>query len=256
MQGEEWRSAVLSIEDGLKAVLDAAERLVQPPVACAFLPFHSNPKQWSPAAVRLARALVRNDTQWNDGIWDFLAETFEFYEGDSVTKRFFKRDANADLIAAWSTPIGKLLKSSTQRMEEPVQEFHLTLYTANRPGLDSTVQREAIAVTTRLAVVTVYDDVENHPWFPVPSALVSRDHLLQGVGIALREEGGFWLGSAPNELRSNLGATELYRLLLFASRILGDEVWKLSIPDLAAVDVPGADWGYVDLVDALADDKS
>jgi hypothetical protein len=107
--------------------------------------------------------------------------------------------------------------------------------------IDWTVTVTVYLLTDTVAVVALGGDwTGDAEIIPRPIALVNPKDLHRSLAWGLRFSGGiFEYTDLPTELACTVSAVTLFRILLVASRVAGDEVWRMSNGELAKLSYGG-----------------
>ncbi len=202
---------------------------------------------WDAEEVRIARCLVGEEKYHKAAIADYWeGYDYPLPEGEEDI------EGKMDLYRLWVRPLEELMAGSTVPLAKPKGLFHLGIRTHGymTSSFDDFV---ASALTETCGLFETFGGaVVDYPWFPMPVALINRGKFLEGVGIAMRAaSGGTWMEMKPHEVDSSLVATDLYKVLLYASCAVEEEIWAMDIPTLAALAIDRQEWDYVDLINAL-----
>jgi hypothetical protein len=215
------------------------------------LPFNISPREWTAPDVRLARMLAR-DESYLEYASSLVEDAREAVADSSEDPEDIAAAAEAhSLMDAWDFSVATALKESGLTLfEEERRLFHLYTYISHSPGLEWILNHWVTQVSDSCGAYLQFDNMEDYPIFPVPVALVDLRRLHRAVGDVLRLAGGSWFASQPDEIRSNLSAPDLFKVLLYASELAGDEVWAMPPRELITIKTDG-EWGYRELVKAL-----
>jgi hypothetical protein len=231
----------------LKGILDAAERALEhgPPIWWHVgVPFTS-PDQWTPAEVRRARLLSRETPEMRRMIR-------EHWAGLGISDRAEAERRGPTLAVPYDAWTGPVDPGAPSPRVVPGERLLLAAWSGFEGDSIWWDTYEIRALSPATAVLLAMGDgvPGGEPWYPVPAALLDRERILEGVGLALEDltRDRILLQKPIRIMSCTVPATDLWRVLLFASGYADRGVFGLDVPDLAGIETPGAKWDLVDLI--------